>query len=313
MEQFKSLLDLMRAFPDEQKCIDYLEKRRWPEGVKSPFDPKSKVYRLKDGKFKCKRTGKRFSVTTGTIFESTNLKLQQWFIALYLFSSHKRGLSSHQLASDLDVTQETAWFMLQRLRDAFEHPIFNQKLEGLVQVDETFVGGKNKNRHHDKKVEHSQGRAFKDKTPVWGAISGNGIVRTIAIPDVKQVTIKPLVYKVIRKDSTVVTDDWKAYFGMSEHYWHEKVDHGRKEYMNDNGFTTNKIENYWSVFKRTINGTYIKVSRKHLQRYCNESSFRFNTKEMTVQERFDMVLANCEGRLRYEDLTLENKTRFQYQ
>lgn len=314
MKQFKSLLDLLRTFPDEQSCIDYLEKKRWPEGVKSPFDSESKVYRCAGNKFKCKRTGKKFSVITGTVFESTKLPLQKWFIALYLFSSHKRGLSSHQLAKDLDVTQGTSWFVLQRLRDIFEHNLFQRRLSGIVQVDETYVGGKNKNRHRDKKYNYqSDDKEFPDKVSIWGAINDQGMVRTIATPDVKKTTIQPLVYSVIREDSTVVSDEWRGYVGLSQKYWHERVDHSKKEYANDNGFTTNKIENYWSVLKRTINGTYIKVSRKHIQRYCNEISFRFNTKELAVQERFDLALSNCEGRLNYEQLTLENKTRFQYQ
>jgi transposase-like protein len=315
MNQFKSILDLLRAFPDEKSCEVYLEKQRWPDGnIISPFDPTSKVYRCKD-KFKCRNTGKKFSITTGTIFESTKLPLQQWFIALYLFSSHKRGLSSHQLAKDLNVTQETAWFVLQRLRDSFEHPEYQTKLDGIVALDESYVGGKNKNRHTDKKYVYSsrEDKEFPDKTPVWGAIDNNGKVRTVVIPDVKKHTLQNLVYNVVRQDSIVITDEWKSYAGISQNYWHESVDHGKKQYKNENGFSTNKIENYWSVLKRTIGGTYIKVSRKHLQRYCNEITFRFNTREMTVQDRFDMVLQNCEGRLKYNDLVKENKTRYNYQ
>ena len=312
MKQFKSLLDLLRTFPDEQSCIDYLEKQRWPEGVISPFDVESKVYRCAGNKFKCKRTGKKFTVTTGTIFENTNLPLQKWFIALYLFTSLKRGISSHQLARDLDVTQATAWFVLERLRDAFEQPAFLKKLQGVVQVDETFVGGKNKNRHRDKKVDYTQDRVFSDKVAIWGGINEEGMVRCVAIPDVKKMTILPLVYKIIREDSIVVTDEWKGYMGMNDKYWREVVDHGRKQYMNDSGFTTNKMESCWSHLKRTINGTYIKVSRKHMQRYCNEFTFRWNTKNLTIQERFDMVLGNAEGRLKYTDLVIENKTRYEY-
>ncbi|WP_118949563.1 IS1595 family transposase [Taibaiella helva] len=315
MKQFKSLLDLLRAFPDERACEEYLVELRWPDGVKSPFDPESKVYRLKGGKFKCRNTGKRFSCKVGTIFQDSNVPLTKWFIALFQLSNNKKGTSSHQLAKDLDVKQETAWHMLHRLRDSFEQPLFISKLDGIIAVDECYVGGKNKNRHRDKKFDYSKelDKECPDKIAVWGAISADGKVRTVAIPDVKKHTLQPLVYEYVRKDSTVVSDEWKSYKGISESYWHETVDHGKKEYMNDNGFTTNKIENYWSVLKRTINGTYNNhISRKHIQRYCNEISFRFNTKDMSTQERFDMVLRNCEGRLSYQQVVYENKTRFNY-
>jgi len=313
--KFKSILDLLRSLPDEKACEEYLIKRRWGDKIISPFDPESKVYRLKDGKFKCKKTGKRFSCRVGTIFQDSNVPLQKWFIALYQFSSHKRGISSHQLAKDIDVTQDTAYFMLQRLRDAFEHPFYLSKMDGVVQIDETYVGGKNKNRHFDKKtkyIKENEDRELPDKTPVWGAIDAKGMVRCMVVPDTKKTTVQPLVNRVVREDSIVVTDDWKSYSGLSERYWHETVEHGKGQYMNENGFTTNKIESYWSHLKRTLNGTYIHVSPKHLQRYCNESTFRYNTRDMSVQERFDMVLQNCTGRLSYKDLVKDNKTRYDY-
>ena len=311
MKQFKSVLDLIRAFPDEQSCIDYLETQRWPNGVISPFDPSSKVYRCKD-KFRCRKTGKNFSVRTGTIFQDSKLPLQKWFIALFLFSSHKRGLSSYQLAKDLGVKQSTAYFILQRLRNAFEHPEHQNKLQGIIQIDEAYVGGRNINRHKDKKIKYNTDREFPDKTPVIGLISDTGTVRCFVTDNVRKVTVQPIVYHVVREDSTIVTDEWMAYNGLSNKYWHESVDHSKKQYLNDSGFTTNKIENYWSVLKRTLGGTYIKVSREYLQRYCNEISFRFNTKDITTKERFDMVLQNSEGTLKYREMVDQNKTRYNY-
>jgi len=312
MEEFKSLLDLVIAFPDEQSCIDYLTKRRWPKRIISPFNEDSKVYTLSGNKYKCSATNKYFNVKTGTIFENTKLPLRTWFMGLYLFSSHKRGISSYQLASDLKITQKSAWFMLGRLRFAFEHSMFMKPLDGIVQADETFVGGKNRFRHADKKVKYTGDREFSDKSVVWGATNEEGIVRCVVIPNTKNKTISPLVNSVVEKGAILVTDEWHGYKTMAENYHHEVVEHGRKQYLNESGFTTNKIESFWAHFKRTLGGTYIKVSRKHLQRYCTEITFRFNTRQISVQERFDMVLANCEGRLDYEDLTLENKTKFNY-
>src|SRR5215210_3554677 len=168
--QFKSILDLIAAFPDEQPCINHLERLRWNGNVISPFDATSKVYKCANNKYKCKNTGKYFNVRTATIFDNTKIPLQKWFMALYVFSSHKKGISSHQLARDITVTQKSAWFLLHRLRYAFEHPNFKAVMEDNVEVDEKFVGGKNKNRHSDKKVENSQGRSVKDKAPVLGML-----------------------------------------------------------------------------------------------------------------------------------------------
>lgn len=307
---FKSLLDLIKAFPDEQSCIDHLEFLRWNGNIVSPFDAESKVYKAKDNRYKCTNTNKYFNVKTGTIFENSKIKLKTWFMAIYLFATHKNGISSYQLATDLDITQKTAWFMLSRLRYAFEHSAFLSKMDGLIQVDETFVGGKNKNRHHDKKVEQSQGRSFKDKTPVLGMIDDKGKVKCVAVADTKMATIQPIVRNTVSEGSIVVTDEWMAYNGLNDKYHHEVVDHGRKQYVNDSGFTSNKMESFWSNFKRTLNGTYIKVSRKHLQRYCNEVTFRFNTRLLTVQERFDMALGNVAARLTYKQLTIKNQLRY---
>lgn len=149
---FSSIFELLKAFPDEQSCIDHLERFRWNGNVVSPFDESSKVYKCAGNKYKCKTSGRYFNVKTGTIFEDTKIPLQKWFMALYVFSSHKKGISSHQLAKDITVTQKSAWFLLHRLRYAFAHPAFREVMSSTVQADETFVGGKNKNRHNDKKV-----------------------------------------------------------------------------------------------------------------------------------------------------------------
>jgi transposase-like protein len=170
---FNSILDLLEAFPDEQSCIDHLEALRWKYGAVSPFDSASKVYKCKGNKYRCKNTGKYFNVKTDTMFDNTKIELQKWFLAIYIVTSHKKGISSLQLSKDIDVTQKTAWFMLQRIRNCFGISD-NDQLDNDVEIDETFVGGKNKNRHTDKKVENSQGRSFKDKTPVLGMIELKG-------------------------------------------------------------------------------------------------------------------------------------------
>ncbi|MCY1517191.1 ISXO2-like transposase domain protein [compost metagenome] len=303
MLQFKSILDLIRTFSDEQSCINHLEQIRWNGKIISPFDKTSKVYKCKGNKYRCKNTGKYFNVRTNTIFEGTKISLQNWFIAIYLFTSHKRGISSYQLARDLNVTQKTAWFILQRLRYSTEHESFLRELNGIVQCDETFVGGKNKNRHRDKKVPMSQGRSFKDKTPVFGAIEKGGLLRARVIANTSRKAIQPLVHEFVNKEAYLMTDEWKAYKGLERYYNHSFVDHGRKQYA-DGDTTTNAIENFWSHFKRSIIGVYYHASRKHLQQYVNESVFRFNTRNTNINVRFDMLLETTnEKRLTYKSLT----------
>ena len=172
---FNSLYDFFTAFPDEASCIAFLENKLWPDGVVSPYDPTSKVYRRGDGMYRCKNTGKNFNVRRGTIFEGTKLPLRKWFIGLYLHHNHKKAISATQLAKDIGVTLKTAWFMLHKFRKT-SHVVHFQKLDGEVELDETFVGGKNHNRHADKKVPKCQGRSFKDKVPVMGMLQRGGAV-----------------------------------------------------------------------------------------------------------------------------------------
>lgn len=304
MLKFSSILELIRAFPDEQSCIDYLTQLRWKNGVVSPFDSLSKVYKCKNNKYKCKNTGKYFNVRTKTIFEGSKISLRNWFMAIYLYTSHKRGISSYQLANDLNVTQKSAWFILQRLRYATEHEAFVKEFEGIVQCDETFVGGKNKNRHKDKKVANSQGRSFKDKVPVFGAIeTSTGFVKAIAVTDTKAKTIQPLLHQHIKHGSHVMTDEWHAYKGISKYFNHTFVDHGKKQYA-DEGTTTNAIECFWSHLKRSIIGVYYITNKKHLQLYLNEMTFRYNTKELRTDKRFEMYLEKTQQkRLTWQSLT----------
>ena len=185
--EFKNILDLVRTFPDESSCIKFLESQRWNGNIVSPFDSTSEVWKCKEGKYMCATTGKYFNVKTGTLFENTKIPLQKWFIAIWLMTSHKKGISSIQLAKDLGITQKSAWFLSQRVRNCFcleDEPM----MEGVVEVDETFVGGKNKNRHKDKKVKYSQGRSYKDKTPVFGMLQRGGRLAAYVVKDTARST-----------------------------------------------------------------------------------------------------------------------------
>ena len=215
---FKSMADFHAAFPDEKSCIKYLERQLWPNGEPvSPYDPTSKVYCRGDGMYRCKNTGKNFNVRIGTMFEGSKTSLYQWFMAIFLVTSHKKGVSSMQLTKDIGVTQKTAWFMLQRIRENFGMET-TEKFSGEVELDETFVGGKNKNRHKNKKVKNSQGRSFKDKTPVMGILERGGCVvcKVVKNTTYKQLTV-PVLCKVERT-ATLYIDEWQGYKTISKLY-----------------------------------------------------------------------------------------------
>ena len=296
MKRSGGIFSFMAAFPTEESCIEYLEKIRWNGHVVSPFDETSKVYKCRNHKYRCKNTSKYFDVKTGTVFANTKLPLQYWLYAMSLFVSHKRGVSSCQLARDLGITQKTAWKMLHKIREFMECEN-NHELSGTVEIDETFVGGKNKNRHKDKKVKKCQGRSFKDKVPVFGILERGGKVIAKVVPNTQSKTLVPIVMKYVKKGSLVNTDGWE-YTGLNGDYVQKSVDHekyfyGYTDITADGELTTvstNGMENVWSHFKRMILGTYYHVSKKHMQRYVDEYIFRFNTRDNSDSQRFDLLL-----------------------
>lgn len=301
-KEYRSILEVQEAFQNRDDCLEYLTEARWRGNVVSPFDKTSKVYRCKGHRFYCKNTGKYFNALTGTFLENTKVPLTQWMVAVWLLSSCKKGISSYQLARTIGVTQKTAWFMLHRIRGCCADT--TTVLEGEVEMDETFVGGKNKNRHRDKKVPLSQGRAHIDKTPVLGMVQRGGRLVAQVIPDTSQRSITPIVLQRVSRDAIVYTDEWQGYDKVDRLYRREFVDHSRKQYANGN-VTTNRIEGFWGILKRGIIGVYQMASRKHLQRYVDEFVWRYNTRLVTQGRRFSMFFANFDRRLRYKDLCYE--------
>lgn len=306
-ENFNSLLELIEYFKDEQTCVDYFQIKRWNGNPVCPHCNNKVVYKFSDNKrFKCAACRKQFTVKVGTIFEDSKIPLRKWFVAVYLITSHKKGISSHQLAKDLKVTQKTAWFMLHRIRFAlaqgsFEAPLGNEQGESIIEVDETFVGGKNKNRHANKKVENSQGRSVKDKTPVLGMIERGGILKAMQVPDTKSETIQPIIDQEVITGNIVVTDEWWGYKQINAAYEHFCINHANGEYANGLAHTNN-IEGFWSLFKRSIIGIYHFVSTKHIQKYVDEAVFRYNTRHINEGVRVRSMLTKTQGRLKYKTL-----------
>ncbi len=300
----KSVLQLLNTFSTEEKCIEHLEQMRWGGIVVSPFDPSSDVYKCKGDRYRCKNTGKYFNVKTGSMFENTKISLRKWFLAIWLVTSHKKGISSIQLSKDIDVTQKTAWFVLQRIRACFGIEN-NNELEGIVECDETFIGGKNKNRHKDKKVHNSQGRSFKDKTPVMGMLQRDGKMNAFVVPDTKRISIQPLICRLVNPETTIlISDEWHGYTGLNKYYDHKIIDHSKKEYVSlqDSNIHTNNIEGSWNILKKSVSGMYNHVSRKHLQKYVDEFVYRFNLRKTPDNEKFKHLLVNSDVRTKYKDL-----------
>lgn len=299
IKQFASLFDMMEAFPDEQSCIDHLRSIRWKDGASCPYCGSAKVYHFADKRtHKCGDCKQRFSIKVGTIFEDTKIPLRKWFMAIWLITSHKKGVASTTLARDIKITQKSAWFVLHRLRHAARTKSFNRPLEGTVEVDETFIGGKEKNKHESKKRKAGRGAVGKDV--VFGALERNGEFRAFHITDLKGV--KAAVEAHVKKGSIVLSDEFPGYQGLSKHFYHKTVNHSAGEYVRGFFFHTNSIEGAWSHIKRQIYGIHHWISGKHLGNYLSEMTWRYNRRNVADGERMNEFFGRVAGRLRYREL-----------
>lgn len=296
-KEVKSVFDLLKAFPDEQSCIDHLEIIRWNGNVVSPFDAASKVWKCKGNKYQCKNTGKYFNVKTDTLFDNTKMPLQKWFLAIFIITSHKKGISSLQLGRDLDITQKSAWFMLQRIRACFGIEN-NNELNNEVEIDETFVGGKETNKHKNKQ---SANTIVGDKAIVLGMVERSGKVNAVKIDDRKAATLNNEILSLIKDTAKIYTDEHVGYKSLKRVYDHSVVKHKSRQYVNGR-IHTNTIEGFWSLLKRGIFGIYHFTSKKHLQAYVDEFVFRYNTRTLTTSNRMDLMLSNMTNRLTYKEL-----------
>ena len=302
ISNFTSLFDLLDAFPDEQACLDHLREIRWGDGEFCPYCGGTRIYHFSDRKnFKCGDCRARFSIKVGTIFGDTKLPLRKWYMAIWMITNHPKGIASTTLAKDLKITQKSAWFVLHRLRHAARTKSFNAPLKGTTEIDETYVGGKEKNKHASKRRPGSQGGAGKEI--VLGIIERDGELRTGVVDDMKAKTVKRIIAENVEKGSTIMTDEHGAFIGLGDDgYWHHAVNHSAGEYVRHQTIHTNSIESVWALLKRQIVGIHHWVSPKHLPRYVDEMTWRFNRRDMATPARMNDIFACVEGRLTYKAL-----------
>ena len=310
MESIKTLQEAVIHFADYDNCYKMMVELRWPDGkVKCPHCGSEKVtYLAKNRVWKC-YTGHAqptFSLKTGTVFEESRLGLDKWLPALWLVVNCKNGISSCELARDLGVTQKTAWFMAHRLRFALTDGGFGL-LSGEVEADETFIGGKARNMHISERKRRITGTGTKDKTAVMGILERGGRVRATVVPNRKKSALQTEVRKHVEAGAALYTDALLSYEGLEGDYAHMVVDHA-VQYV-DGRVHTNGLENFWSLLKRGINGTYISVEPFHLFRYLDEQAYRYNNRAtpdnpMNDFDRFKLALSQITGKR----LTLKHLT-----
>ena len=303
MKSFNSLFDLMDAFPDEQSCVDHLRSIRWANGEFCPHCGATRIMHFADKRtFKCSDCRQRFSIKVGTIFQDTKLPLRKWFMAIWLITNHPKGVASTTLAKDLSITQKSAWFVLHRLRHAARTQSFAAPLNDTVEADTTFVGGKEKNKHANKKTPGSQGGA--NKAVVLGMIQRDGELRTEHVADSKAKTLQGAVRRNVAPKSAVLTDEDRSFVGLGKDYLHRAVNHSAGEYVRLGGWVhTNSIESVWALLKRQIYGIHHWVSDKHLKRYLAEMTWRYNRRQAKVTDRMNALFACVEGPMPYKVLT----------
>ena len=309
----KNLLDAVGYFKDQDNCIRYLAAKRWPDGVVvCPTCGSDRVgYLAQQKRWQCsnRHPKRQFSIKVGTIMEDSPIGLDKWMPVLWLIANCKNGISSWEIHRDLGVTQKTAWFMLHRVRLAMQDEATGGKLAGEVEIDETFIGGKARNMHRDRKARMlgNKGGGTVGKVGVHGMLERGGRITTVIVKETTGPTLQANIQANVEKGSHVFTDELRSYFGLQADYTHDVINHA-ETYVRGN-VHTNGIENFWALLKRGLSGTYVSVEPFHLFRYVDEQAFRYNHRKrgngdvMTDAERFSSLCTQIVGRrLTYQEL-----------
>ncbi len=311
----KTLQEAIIYFDDFENCKAFMVELRWPDGkIACPRCGAEKVTWLTNARvWKCYAKheagkGQTFTLKTGTVFEDSPIALEKWLPAVWLLVTCKNGISSYEVARDLGISQKSAWHMMHRIRFALHHGSFDNMLSGHVEADETFLGGKARNMHIAQRQRRITGTGGKDKTPVLGIMERGGKVRTMVVPNRRKKALQGEVRKHVEAGSALYTDALMSYHGLAGEYAHKVVDHA-VAYVTDTVTHTNSLENYWSLLKRTISGTYVSVEPFHLFRYLDEQAYRFNNRKTEDQplndfDRFKLAMSQVVGkRLTWDALT----------
>lgn len=308
-QEFTTIADFFDQFKDESACLTFLDTVRWKNGPVCPYCGKQetitkevKGYRC--GNAACKRP---FTVIKATLFDNSRIPLRSWFAAIYLCVSDTYGINSSQLARYLHITQKSAWFLAHRIRELFRYR--NEKLFGIVEADETYIGGKSKNKHASNKKEKTQGRSLVDKIPVVGMVERNGRLVARAVENVRLKTLKDILLETVEEGSVLITDELSSYNFASGSFYHVTMQHNKAHYVNDE-FHTNTIEGCWGIFKRGITGTFSHVGKGYLQRYLDEFVFRYNHRSLNASQRFMKVMElACQQYVPYRKLKRDAATQ----
>jgi transposase-like protein len=299
-----SVYEILRKFPNEMSARLYLEQKRWANGIECPRCKSTKIGRFgkNEGWHRCNNCKKPFNVKTCTVFERSKIPLDKWLFAFYKIVTARKGVSSMQISEELGITQKSAWFMLHRIREAMKISNGNHIFSGIVECDETYIGGKKRNKHRDKKL--ISGRGAVGKTPIFGMVERGGRVKSVVVNGTGKSILQGIIRENVEQGTVICTDEWKSYIGLNKDYTHLTVKHKIGQYKNGLA-CTNTIESMWAVFKRGYNGTYHYMSPKHLQRYVDEFDFRHNdgNVKFPTMDRIDSLIAGCwHVRLTYREL-----------
>lgn len=296
-EKPMNIIQVYKRFPTQESCLEYLENIRWEGKPTCPYcQSKNSTLMPKENRYHCNNCNTSYSVTVGTIFHKTHLDLQKWFLAVSLILNAKKGISARQLGRDLEINKNTAWYMAMRIRKAMCERWHRELLQGIIEMDETYIGGKPRKTNHKKPTKPNKRGRGTDKTPVVGMIERNGNIKAMARTDrdLRVKKLKMLIRENIDIDvSTIITDEFRGYMGLSKMVKHATVDH-TKCYVNGN-LHTNSIESFWALLKRGIMGQYHKVSIRHLNEYIDEFCFRFNNRkngdafELTIKRALGVI------------------------
>lgn len=306
MFKFNSLIELFDKLPTEEDAHRYVASVRWKHGIVCPHcGSNRKIHSFSDGKrHKCADCRKQFTVRIGTIFQDSPITLRKWVAAVWLITSNRKGIPSTQLGREIGVPQNTAWFMLQRIRKVMGATVDEKQLSGVVEADETYIGGKEKNKHAHKRQKGTQGRSTKTKEPVIGLLQRGGDVVARHVHNTNQHTVIGEVVRTVKLGAVIATDEYRSYKPLKAAYHHITVNHGVGEYV-DGMASTNGIESFWALLKRGYCGVYHYMSAKHLHRYVGEYCARYNLRDMNSDGmRCDSIISHigC-GKLSWKEVT----------